>query len=402
MALNQLSITPSKIMYILRSLICHHSWATSKNRLINLSGIFPINIFILKDLLFCVKKPLYRPVVRLMLAVCVLGLFSPLTQAESTDKPEKWYELEVIVFANTDKSLLETEEWPEKPGSPNIKHVLDLFTPTELLFEDLDQIPMYYVEPLVPGEDNLNTLVKKIQKAPEYQLLMHHTWRQTVSRQNTLPPVYLDDNLTENLYQPLRSPDEMEEETTEDTSPEQLLLEALLAEEEKINQQTQDTPFFIHELDPIVPFDELEGLPQTEHVELFPMGPPNHLLFGTLKLFKNRFMHIAIDFLHRPEPYEPVAKELPLEEIFPMITATPNEEEIVDQNQLIKTDEILTLGTQEKPPLTGFRLKASKRIRLKEIHYFDHPLFGVIVRVIPYEQPEEEIESDAPADDAAF
>jgi len=43
----------------------------------------------------------------------------------------------------------------------------------------------------------------------------------------------------------------------------------------------------------------------------------------------------------------------------------------------------------EKPPFIGFRLADSKRVRLSKIYYFDHPMFGVITRVIRYEPPKE-------------
>jgi hypothetical protein len=35
-----------------------------------------------------------------------------------------------------------------------------------------------------------------------------------------------------------------------------------------------------------------------------------------------------------------------------------------------------------------FRLTESRRMRSRELHYFDHPLFGVMVEVRPVELPE--------------
>jgi hypothetical protein len=49
------------------------------------------------------------------------------------------------------------------------------------------------------------------------------------------------------------------------------------------------------------------------------------------------------------------------------------------------------------------RLKASRSMKLREVHYFDHPLFGVLVQVVPYELPDEDPAagsgSDEPVDD---
>ena len=30
------------------------------------------------------------------------------------------------------------------------------------------------------------------------------------------------------------------------------------------------------------------------------------------------------------------------------------------------------------------RIKEQRQVKLREIHYFDHPLFGVLVQVTPY------------------
>lgn len=51
------------------------------------------------------------------------------------------------------------------------------------------------------------------------------------------------------------------------------------------------------------------------------------------------------------------------------------------------------------------RLRASRTAKLREIHYFDHPLFGVIVQVAPFELPEvpetTAVSGEEPVDEAA-
>ena len=53
---------------------------------------------------------------------------------------------------------------------------------------------------------------------------------------------------------------------------------------------------------------------------------------------------------------------------------------------------------------TPVRLKASRGVKLREVNYFDHPLFGVLVQVLPYDLPDEDPaaggSSDEPLDDA--
>ena len=50
----------------------------------------------------------------------------------------------------------------------------------------------------------------------------------------------------------------------------------------------------------------------------------------------------------------------------------------------------------------AFRLNEKRRMRSRELHYFDHPRFGMIAVVTPYDAPEDEPEPEPePADTAA-
>lgn len=54
---------------------------------------------------------------------------------------------------------------------------------------------------------------------------------------------------------------------------------------------------------------------------------------------------------------------------------------------------------------TAVRLKAARGMQLREVHYFDHPLFGVLVQVVPYDLPDEDSAAgsggDEPLDEGA-
>ncbi len=47
------------------------------------------------------------------------------------------------------------------------------------------------------------------------------------------------------------------------------------------------------------------------------------------------------------------------------------------------------LYSDEPGSVPAFRLSENRRVRSEELHYFDHPRFGVIARVTPYEAPEQ-------------
>ena len=52
---------------------------------------------------------------------------------------------------------------------------------------------------------------------------------------------------------------------------------------------------------------------------------------------------------------------------------------------------------------TPVRLKATRGVKLREVNYFDHPLFGVLVQVLPYDLPDDDpaagTASDEPLDE---
>jgi len=105
-------------------------------------------------------------------------------------------------------------------------------------------------------------------------------------------------------------------------------------------QQAQ--PVHLH-----LPF--VEATPQ--EAATFPNESLGSQLEGTVTLRRGRFLHVSLDLLYRQLPQVPVSPKAERE-----------------------TSEFLPLTRQ-------FRLTESRRIRIQELHYFDHPAFGVLIQV---------------------
>lgn len=74
---------------------------------------------------------------------------------------------------------------------------------------------------------------------------------------------------------------------------------------------------------------------------------------GVLRLVVSRFLHVETDLVyHRPAAQRGGAA-----------------------------------GGELRPALETYRLTESRRMRSREVHYLDHPLFGIIVTVQPYTPP---------------
>jgi len=85
---------------------------------------------------------------------------------------------------------------------------------------------------------------------------------------------------------------------------------------------------------------------------------------GTLRVYRARYLHVDADLVYRPRSM--LAS--------PAAATTPAE----------ITGETAPAGASEP---TAFRLHQSRRMRSGELHYLDHPLFGVLVRITRYQAP---------------
>jgi hypothetical protein len=102
-------------------------------------------------------------------------------------------------------------------------------------------------------------------------------------------------------------------------------------------------------------------------------GPEYYWLSGTLKLSVSRYLHLESD-LHMKlrTTRQEVIEESPPPETggFGSFFGLPKE----------PTPIII-----ERPVLQDYRLFETRRMRSTEIHYFDHPMMGIVVKVTPYE-----------------
>ncbi len=97
-------------------------------------------------------------------------------------------------------------------------------------------------------------------------------------------------------------------------------------------------------------------LSDTQLIDTLSVGEPTPpaAVDGIISLQRNRFLHINLDLLLS----EPAA-------------------------EAARSGVFSIFNRQESRPKV-FRLQGQRRIRVNEVHYFDHPVIGVIVQVTPY------------------
>ena len=265
------------------------------------------------------------------------------------DEP-RWYQIELILFSNKLAEESITENWPEFPGTGSTKNIIELVLPgsdnaqispggkTKVARKAesnrrndsiSDELALVLPFSVVDKDQyRLTVSAQKLERSSKYNLLLHISWRQPAFRSSDNSAIYLHDGLNE------------------------------------INKKP----------------------PTNEETITNPSGPEPERFFGTFKLTLSRFLHIDIDMIYR----DLIKKHTGILATETEITGSEsinNDPELQAQvNQDIYIDESTTYDARD------FRLKTSRRVKPDEIHYFDHPLFGVITMVTRYELPKPEEE----------
>jgi len=316
----------------------------------------------------------------------LLAVVLPTAVAETSPEnkePEQWFQIEVLIYEHNEPALT-GENWPlvtelvHPADAVNLvlPHRIDeseqasatgltdrpttddsqVLNPVEVV-EDKTQLPAAF-EQLDASLLNLAEAAEKLKRSRHYTLVTHQAWQQPVFSKVTAKPVYLTNKPLEYIDETL-APEEAE------INASALGLDAVLLE--PLESDAIDQP----PIDPeqLSSDDTLDAYPLDEN-EAFEITREPVILEGFVTVSLSRYLHMKLDLLyHNPEVYlaEQIANNQPGETV-----------------------------------IEYFPLKESRRVRSKEIHYFDHPYFGVIATITPVEriiEPEPEktgIQPDRP------
>jgi len=236
-----------------------------------------------------------------------------------------WYEIEVIVFANTQQKGLDTETWPNNPPMRSFSQVVSLDLPQgggvprqdlpDFAKADYSAAKSSGMASVVPEpftflssrELQLGDIVRRLRSDSRYQPLLHVAWRQPTLNPKSAPPVF--------VYSGMENP----------------------------------------------------GNSGVVNTDMLMAGPQSVKLYGLIRLSVSRYLHVETDLHYRTTVTQ---QEYVLEQPSGFFGGSEAVEKMVQRNVLL-----------------DFRMHESRRMRSKEIHFFDHPMFGAIIMVTPYEFP---------------
>ncbi len=254
----------------------------------------------------------------------------------------------------------------------------------------------------------LNSEAENIAKNNNYQLLAHYSWRQPVAGKNGAPTLRLAggfdyketfdysgelklDTLPEN--HDLEMSDENQfgkiDETEENHS--------LLAEPNTIGAEQESTNSVKSNLQNS---NSSDNLPESnESLDAIPL-PWVPEIDGSLIVYIHRnYLHVDTDlYFRRPDKHEVDMFDLTTQ-LPPLEQTTnfgPNQNGQSPLSSLQSGQSVFDweydsdfLSKETKKVFTerlfNYQLKQTRRLRSNELHYFDHPLIGLLVMIRPYE-----------------
>jgi len=300
-------------------------------------------------------RTLNTVIITILLSTLLLTSLPGTLLAATGDDDERWYQIELVIFENKN-TLDATEIWAEDPGLPDQTQTVELTGHTRKpaprpLSNQAPPLTNSTNETELPGSfaafellpEQLLTLTDSVERmtaSVNYQPLLHIGWRQPVPERNDAQAIVIDTRKlllhTTRIDDTTAVPDSTELETTD---PAMAL--------------TTDTS--------ATPLEATNALPPPS---LYEQGPDEivteineNFVNGNLTLTRGRYLHLSLDLLYQRQPNTP---------------------------QLFS---FLGFGNTGNAP-EHYRLQQQRRLKRGELHYFDHPKFGVLAVVTAVEQDE--------------
>lgn len=310
-----------------------------------------------------------------------LAAISLLLSTTAAAEDPTWFEVELLVFSYGEQA---TERWPDNNASINTNGNIDLFSP-----EWLPDVSHYQLA--VHGCSSQEWLIdpegceqKEQDNSPHYPTLLP---KLAVAEQLGDPhegSAYL---LPETMLQFGEQANKLQR------SGNAILLHSgwqmpvygkraakgfhIFGGKNYDQEFNRDGSLIVTDPNQEDPFAWLDGIAETDTEQ------PLWQLDGKLTIYLNRFLYIQPHLVLRKPDYRDVAAEQPLED-----AEQPSGVQIyaIDQQPVFETKQ------KQERYLASIVMEQNRRVRSREIHYFDHPEFGVVIQIRRMEQPVREEE----------
>ena len=322
-------------------------------------------------------------------------LLAPFANSAVSEE-QKWYAVEIIIFSQKTADSYDSETWPVFDDVVLSSKLVELKKPVpeaSLFNPDNETNELALPEPfsMIPEDQwELKTLKQKLENSEEYEILTEKAWLQPVFKNQPGVEILIDDEESLNAYQEYTlnivsyAQEDMANNDVSSVSSNIDSSNGDMASAAEIEFLTS-----ISAADPIEmnwPV-EAEQDPEAQEIINRPYarrelnGPPQLRTYGKVSLKMSRFLHFSVDLFYRTERPQALSIAQQAEPEFPMQNGDDPERNMSNSSESVGLASIII-----EP--SDFRLKESRRVKTNEIYYFDHPLFGVIAKIMPYDVPQ--------------
>ncbi len=243
--------------------------------------------------------------------------------AEKGQDSVQWYAVEVVLFDQRGAGSEDGERWSRDPSLPTVEQRL-------VSVGSIGESPGFSA--LADEARKLNGIRRELAGTSGYQVLAHIAWRQPGLAKDLAPAVALPAGWDPPTAARLR--DEAAEQAA-DSKP--LGADSLALSDERLSAYAKRASN---------PFAQV---------------PDRTQLFGTIRAYRERYLHLEMDLRFAPDGWprgntekaEPSSKTGDL-------TAAPH----------------------------SYAFRQERRLRSDEIHYLDHPALGMVTIIRPIDRPE--------------
>ncbi|WP_144395226.1 CsiV family protein [Pleionea sediminis] len=312
--------------------------------------------------------------------------------AQSSDDEPRWFDVEVIIFKNL-RGNIEEELWPDKLAIEYPESIYDIIT--HKLYPNSAQLPqssgshsqdnpqsstqLPANSTPVAGEQTdsfillgdeelqLKNIEGSLSRSSQYRPLVHFAWRQPVHKKSEAPWVRIVGG-----------------KNYDDTF------------DHEGNLKAEGTQLNRYQFDANSP-NNTSMNSQEDNMATINKHPAVPEIDGALRIYLERYLHINTKlFLRIPGREEVDLNDLNSNLSSSLLQLT--DDGVMSSNYESNFgwtfdssnwfDQKQKTTTVEK--LLNYDLSQSRRVRSEEVHYFDHPLYGVIIQIRPYDDEKSE------------
>ncbi|MDX1595302.1 MAG: CsiV family protein [Gammaproteobacteria bacterium] len=364
----------------------------------------------------------HRPLLPLLLGLaCAFTL-----PAQAQEENKRRYDVEIVILENTDISAGERERWQARVTVPEVEGAIAFEPRSELARmarrERLAETPEGF-EPLPPEQLKLGGAIQKLEESEQFRVLRHIAWRQpAVDREQSLPvrayhgePVTVRVPITdfEELYAMEQMAAELaaaEAEEAEEGEADGEMAESVADEDATTEAEAADTAetrtsergeFAAGTVEDAGsartfgagPMFQSRVRPLLRPVEIHPLD-------GTVRVVVSRYLHVYTN-LYYTTPVQWT--------VMPGMGGQRRSDEEETGDQQGENTDAGAMEPAYNAPTGGAGLPSvalgpdgnamlsypfvqHRRMRSGELHYLDHPVIGMLIRVD--RAPEQEEETD--------